>query len=370
MMIPQTADELLAAIDDPTEPWAPNWLDRISDRLALPFLIDPRDVVFTRLMMRILTQVMPFVALLFALPGWWALALALPYVAFIYGRFGGPVMLGLHAVTHRPLFRKPVRGVATLMTHVFPPFWGLTPFAYRTHHVLMHHSENNGDDDLSGTTEYQRDNLKHFGHYWLRFFLFGYWHMASWMLRKDKKGVAKLLLGDAACYGSMIALGFFKPAATLVVFLMPFLMMRYFMMAGNWTEHAFVDSDQPTNSYRNSTCLINTPYNHRCYNAGYHLIHHLRPGCHWGDTPAAFEKFLPRLIEQDAIMFFGVRNNQLIWWKLMSGDYDFLAERLLDLGNRRQSHEEKVAFLKSRTQGQRGEIKGLLERREHAGLVA
>jgi fatty acid desaturase len=368
--LPGTAEELLAAITDPNEPGAPNAFERAVDRLSKPYLVNPNDVVFTRLIARVFTQVFPLAIGLYLLPGWWALALGVPYLAYIYARFAGPIMLGLHAVTHRPLFRKPIRGARRLITHLFPPFWGLTPFAYKVHHVLMHHTENNGDDDLSGTAEYERDNIVHFIHYWFRFFAFGYLHLGSWMLRKDRKGLALLLIGDSICWVGMIALALWKPAATIVVFFLPFLLMRYFMMAGNWTEHAFVDPDAPTNSYTNSTCLINTVYNHRCYNAGYHLVHHIVPGRHWSDTVSAFEKYLPNMIKEDSILFFGVRNNQVIWWKLMLGDYDFLAERLLDLGNRRPGHDEKVAFLKHRAQARRGSLKGLVERREAIAMAA
>lgn len=365
--LPTTADELLASITDPTEPPDPTWYDRIIDRAVRPYLVDERDVVFTRLATRALGLLVPASVGLYLLPGWWAMALLVPYVVLVFVKFAAPVMLALHAVTHRPLFRRPVRGLRRIWTHWLPLYIGVTPFAYKAHHVFMHHTENNGDDDLSGTAEYRRDNVKHFAHYWLRFLLFGYWHMASWMRRRDRKGLALVLLGDAACYALAIGLLFWKPAATLVVFIIPYFMMRYFMMAGNWTEHSFVDVDQPTNSYRNSMNLINTRFNHRCFNAGYHLVHHIVPGRHWADTPDAFAKYLPRMIEEDAILFYGVPSNQTIWWKLMTGNYDYLAERLLDLGNRRPTHEEKVAFLKQRARGQRGRIKGLLERREGLG---
>lgn len=364
--LPTTPEALIASITDPREVAPARGLEKLVDKMALPYLINPQDVIFARLIFRVLTQVFPFAIALFFVPPVWALGLGVLYLTYIYARFAGPIMLGLHAVTHRPLFKKPMRGVSKLITHVFPPLWGLTPFAYEAHHVFMHHSENNGADDLSGTSEYRRDSILHFGHYWLRFFLFGYYHMASWMLRRDKKGLALLLIGDTLCYAAMVGLFFVNPAATLMVFFMPFLMMRFFMMAGTWTEHAFVDATQPDNTYRNSTCLINTRFNHIAYNAGYHLVHHISPGRHWCSTPAAFEKFLPKMIEQESILFYEVPDYLFVWWKLMRKDYNYFADHMLDLDNRWPTKEDKIAFLRSRTQGQRGTIKGLLERREAA----
>ncbi len=364
--LPKTSEELLASITDPTGPGEAKFLCKITDRWAEPHLVNKMDVAFTRLITRFMTQVFPLAIALFCLPGWWALAAGVPYVFFIFLKFAGPVMLGLHAVTHRPLFRKPYRGLSKFITHFFPPFLGLTPFAYKSHHVLMHHKENNGDDDLSGTAEYKRDSPLHFMHYWFRFFAFAYLHMASYMFRRGKKKeLAGLLIGDSLCWVAIAALAYFKPAATIMVFILPFLIMRLAMMAGNWTEHAFVDTSDPTNSYRNSINMINTPYNHVTFNAGYHLVHHIVPGRHWAGTVSAFEKYLPKMIEQNSVLFYGVPDAHVIWWKLMVGDYGYLADHLLDLGNRWETKEEKIAFLKERAQTRRGDkLKGLVELRE------
>lgn len=363
--LPRNAEELLAAITDPTGPDDAKFLCKFTDRMAKPHLVNKKDVVFTRLITRFMTQVFPAAVALYLLPGWWALAAGVPYLVFVFLRFAGPVMLGLHAVTHRPLFRKPYRGLSKFITHLFPPFLGLTPFAYQAHHVVMHHRENNGDDDLSGTAEYQRDSLLHFTHYWFRFFAFAYVHMASYMLRRGKKGqLAGLLIGDTLCWVFFGVLAWFKPAATLMVFIMPFLIMRLAMMAGNWTEHAFVDVEDPTNSYTNSINLINTPYNHITFNAGYHLIHHIVPGRHWASTVAAFEKYLPKMIEERSVLFYEVPDVHVIWFKLMIGDYGYLADHLLDLGGQWPTREDKIAFLRERAQSRRGELKGLLELRE------
>ena len=115
----------------------------------------------------------------------------------------------------------------------------------------------------------------------------------------------------------------------------------------------------------NSTNLLNTRYNHRSFNAGYHLVHHLVPGLHWADTVPWFEKNMQRMIDEDAIFFDGIRNNQQIWWCLMRGDYGFLADHLLDPAGRRPTREERIAFLKGRVQHQAGELKGLMIRVEH-----
>ncbi len=352
-------------ISDPLAPPEPTWLDALSDRWFSPLLVDQRDVVFTRLITRLATQLLPLTVLMYAIPDLWAAILTVPYVAYLFVRFGGPVVLGLHAVTHRPMMKKRHRQWDKVMTHLVPCFMGMPPFAYHSHHVRMHHKMENREDDLSSTAAYQRDHLGHFLHYWARFALFGYYHMASWLLRGERKReVVTMLVGDLAVYLVMIGLTVWKPAAAVATFWVPFVMLRFFLMAGNWTEHAFIDVEHPDDRYRNSTNLLNTPYNHRCYNAGYHMIHHVVPGLHWADTVPYFLKHHAKFVEHDAVMFDGIRNNQQIWWRLMRRDYGFLADHLLDAADRRPDREERIAFLKSRVKPRIGERKGLLERRE------
>jgi hypothetical protein len=352
-------------LTDPTAPAAPGPIEALSDRLVGPYLKDPRDVVFTRLAARMFTQLLPLTVAMYLAPTWLTALLGIPYVAYLFLRFGGPTVLGLHAVTHRPLFIKPHDRYKAVITHVLPLFVGMPPFAYRAHHVLMHHAMENAEDDLTSTAAYQRDKLLHFAHYWLRFAVFGYWHMRSWLIRRGQAHLLwGILLGDLAVYAVALGLLWLDPVAALFTFWIPYAMLRFFLMAGNWTEHAFVDVEAPGDRYRNSTNLLNTPYNHRSYNAGYHLLHHVLPGLHWADTVPTFDKRLPQLVERGAITFDGVRNNQQIWWKLMSGDYGFLADRLVDWDGRWADRDARIAFLKGRVQQTVGTRKGLIERRE------
>ena len=320
--------DVLPPITDPVEPAPPNAFERLVDRFTDGKLMDPRDVILTRTGAEVLAMATPFTILLYLVPTWTLAVLGPAYVAFIFVRFGPRIILGLHAVTHRPLFKKPWRAIDKVWTHVIPMFVGMTPFAYFPHHRMMHHKENCSEDDLSGTAEYQRDNLLHFVHYWLRFAILGYYHMTSWLLRRGHRDVAIRMLAFEALVFAGVGVAFYlAPIPTTFAFIIPFTMLRFFLMAGNWSEHAFVDVEDPTNSWRNSVILMNTPYNHRAYNAGYHLLHHVLPGLHWAKNPDMLHKKLPKLIEEDSIVFNGVKSNQQVWWKLMTGDYGFLADR-------------------------------------------
>jgi fatty acid desaturase len=136
--------------------------------------------------------------------------------------------------------------------------------------------------------------------------------------------------------------------ATLVVLLLPLLSVRILMMIGNWGQHAFVCQEQPENPYRNSITCINTRYNRRCFNDGYHIHHHVHARCHWSDYPAEFEANREEYGRHDAIVFDGVDFFQ-VWVLLMLGRWATLARRFVQLpGAPERSQVEIIDFLKSR----------------------
>jgi fatty acid desaturase len=137
--------------------------------------------------------------------------------------------------------------------------------------------------------------------------------------------------------------------ATLIVFLLPVLAVRMVMMAGNWGQHAFVDAADPANPYRNSITCINLRYNRRCFNDGYHILHHLKPRTHYTEYADEFESNREEYGKQDAIVFNGIDFFQ-VWLFLMLGRWNWLAKRFVQLpGAPRRTEAEVISFLKSRT---------------------
>lgn len=291
---------------------------------------------------------------------WW---LGLLYVPLAFALGAGRYTLMLHAVCHRALFKPKHTLLNAWIPWVIGPLYGHTPTSFYAHHMGMHHPENNLADDLSGTMAYRRDSFQHFMHYWARFFFFGTAHLARYLwLRRRSKLVRSFLVGEVSWYvavGLLLALNW---QATLVTLVVPWLLIRWFMMCGNFAQHAFVDIDDPGNCYRNSTCLVNIPYNHKCYNDGYHIVHHFKPAMHWTEMPGWFLSHLEEFGANDAIVFDGLGNNQAVWWCLMTGNYGKLADHLAQLpGQPLRSREAKMAFLQARVQRQAGAIRGLVQ---------
>jgi fatty acid desaturase len=134
----------------------------------------------------------------------------------------------------------------------------------------------------------------------------------------------------------------------LVVLVVPLLLMRTLMMMGNWTQHSFISQEHPEDPFQSSITCINTRYNRRCFNDGYHILHHIKPRAHWTEHPIEFENALAEYGAHDAIVFDGVDYFQ-IWLCLMFGRWGTLADRFVRLtGAKERSREEVIALLKSR----------------------
>ena len=322
-----------------SSPWYARW--------AAPLLNDPRDVVMVALMMQCGLLAVAGVGLYFSGPYFW-------WLVPVYGvaLFAGLVdrfTLMLHCTSHRQLF-KPRHAMANqIIPWVLSPFLGQTPETYFAHHMGMHHVEENLPDDLSSTMRFRRDRLGDWLQYWGRFMTVGVVDLTRYFSRRGKrKLLRRIVLGEGIYWTSVVVLLFVNPAATFVVFLLPLLVMRTMMMAGNWAQHAFLCAEQPENPLRASITCVGTRYNRRCFNDGYHAVHHVVPRCHWTEHPAEFERNLAEYVRNDAVVFEGVDFFQ-VWFLLMTGNWPRLARAFVRLpGAPARTDAEVVAFLRSR----------------------
>jgi fatty acid desaturase len=321
------------------------------DLFWLRFINDKRDLPFINLLTAIHLTVVPVAIILFTplLTGllWWALALPYFYVAQFYykGRFG----LMFHCICHRKLFKKRYQWLHTYITWLICPLFGHAPEGYHSHHLGMHHIENNLPDDTSSTMGYQRDSLRNFLAYFFNFLFLGVKDTILYLYyHKRRKMYLRFTAGEFAFYIFCIVLGFVNLKAALVVFIIPVLFARLVMMLGNWTQHAFIDSSEPDNLFTSSINCINTPYNNVCWNDGYHIIHHLRPGMHYTDMPNEFLKQAPLFAANKALVFDGLHYLHIFTY-LLTRRYDKLADNLVNINDMFTSSDEAIQLMRDRT---------------------
>ncbi len=312
---------------------------------------DERDLPFVYLTIKITLTLIPLAILLF-IPGipnwlWWVAAIAFSILStFIYK---GPYGLMLHCTSHRCFFERKYNVLNHYLPWVLGPLFGQTPETYYSHHIGMHHPENNMPDDDSCTMYFQRDSFRGFARYFSSFFFAGIYHLARYFIKKNRRNLLiRSVRGEFLFMAMCVGLCFVNWPATLVVFIIPFLTSRIVMMLGNWAQHAFICAGEPDNPYKNSITCINTSYNHQCWNDGYHIGHHLKPSMHWTEYPHHFKKTLDEYVKNEAVVFDGIHYLHVFAY-LMLKRYDLLAKHFVNIGDRFNSDAEVILFLKQRT---------------------
>ena len=338
----------LSAVTDPVYK-APTHQNSFN-QFWIKLINDHRDLPFIYLTIRISLTLLPLgVLLFFPLNNyiWWPLA----FVYFVLNNFiyKGPFGLMLHCTSHRSLFKKKYNKLNNYLPWVMGPFFGQTPETYYSHHLIMHHVENNLEDDLSSTMNYQRDSFPEFMRYFFNFLFIGLYQLTGYFHRRKRLEIRnKVIIGELSFFVICILLCFISIKATIVVFVLPFLVSRFIMMVGNWAQHTFVDYDDPGNCYKNSITCINTSYNHKCWNDGYHINHHLKPAMHFTDYPIHFQQNINEFAENEALVFDGIHFLH-VWWYVMNKNYEKLASHLVNINGMYTDDSEAIALMKSRT---------------------
>ncbi len=326
------------------------------DRFALRFVKDERDLPFAHLIAQMSLTLIPGVVLLFQ-PGilspWDAYSplFAIAYWAALYLLFVDRYILMLHCTSHRPCFYKQHRWLDRWLVWILGPLCGETPETYYAHHMGMHHVEGNLPGDLSSTMRFRRDSIVDFLRYFLRFFFGAMFELGYYHYRRRRYSLLKrMLVGEWSYILVVLSLALFvNLEATLVVFIAPVVTTRFLMMAGNWSQHAFIDPVDPASDYKSSIVCINTRYNRRCFNDGYHVGHHVKANRHWTEMPDDFLDNRARYAAEGSVVFEGIDYFQ-IWVLLMLKRYDVLARHFVELGERQRSKAEIIAYLRARTQ--------------------
>ena len=320
------------------------------DRFLLSLIRDERDLPFVHLTIRITVFMMSLGLALYipGLPIWLFAIMAIGYTLMNNFVFKGPFGLMLHCTSHRKFFKQEYELFNYYLPWIVSPFFGQTPETYASHHVGMHHAENNLPQDESSTMSYQRDSFRDFMRYFGDFLFVGLIRTVGYFKRKNRPTlIRKMVRGELLFYALCVVLCLVNWQATLFVFILPFLISRFIMMLGNWTQHAFIDHTDPGNHYKNSITCINHKYNHKCWNDGYHISHHIRPTMHWTDHPRHLQENVGEYVKNKALIFDGM-DFLVIFIHLMNKRYEVLADKLVNLGAW-ESKEEMIGTMKEGT---------------------
>jgi fatty acid desaturase len=327
-------------LTDPTE--APTYSDGPLSRWCKRALYEARDEVFVRLTIKVIALMSAAMVGLYFVRHW---AAAVAYLG-LWAYYSAPVILMLHNTMHRPFIRRP-RWLNQIHPYVMSFYIGI-PTGYAVHHIGMHHVEDNMPEDLSSTMRYRRDSFLHFLAYFSRFFFLIIIELPLYLWRKRRRTMAKkALLGELGHTLVMAAALRLDVRFGVVAFVIPFCMVRFLMMVGNWGQHAFVNHERKNDGLANSITCINAGYNHRAFNDGYHVGHHLKATRHWTEMPQDLHDNREKYARAGAIVFEGL-DFFLVSVLLWTGQWRVLAKRFVRLDGVPRSDEEVIAMLKAR----------------------
>jgi fatty acid desaturase len=263
----------------------------------------------------------------------------------------GPYTLMLHNTSHRPFFNRKNEIWNKYIPWFLGIFMGQSPDLYFIHHMGMHHNEGNMPDDKSSTMPFQRDSFIGFLHYYFRFMFIGIIELAQYFFGKNKKSIGSRAAIKEYTYTIILVLFcfFINLGATMAVFVIPLIFVRLGMMSGNWGQHSFVDANNPGNDYTSSITCINSTYNKKCFNDGYHIGHHLVPNMHWTDMPVELQENIQKYADNKSLIFDGL-DFHMVWLNLMLKRYKWLASHIVNInGDTFKSEEEVIEIMKQRT---------------------
>lgn len=215
------------------------------------------DVVFlTHIIMYFTTSVPSAIYLFYDFHYWHGIAHVLMQVWY-----SGAFTLMMHNHIHNNgVLQKSFSAFDWTFPYILEPLMGHTWDSYYYHHVKAHHVEGNGPDDLSSTIRYQRDSALAFLQYEMRFLLLCWYDLTKYFVVKGKyKLASRVFVTEMFSYTYMLLLARWTPKPATFVLIIPFVIMRIGLMAGNWGQHALVDEVDPNSDFRSSITLIDVP---------------------------------------------------------------------------------------------------------------
>jgi len=227
-------------------------------RIGQKIVRHPTDVVFLTHLIIIFITVVPSAIYLYIINfNYFHAVLHTCWAGFCMGPF---TLLMHNHIHNNGVLSKQFWWLDAAFPYILEPLMGHSWDSYYYHHVKHHHVEGNNPDDLSSTVRYQRDEPYDFLCYVARFCFFISLELPIYFVRKGK--FARAFKAAVSEYGSYAMFYFMAKVnfrATLFVMLIPFSLLRFAMMVGNFGQHALVDEIEPDSDFRSSITLIDVP---------------------------------------------------------------------------------------------------------------
>jgi len=286
---------------------------------------------------------------------WWLA----PHLVTTWVVMGQRFILAMHYAAHRPLFSpKHLGRFAAAALNVFPQvvlsnFYGMPCGTYYVHHCIMHHQANNFFPyDISSTMPYQRDSPFHFVAYVINFMIHTMLYLPFYAFRKRRFDVGVAVAFCVAVYLAAFPLLYqTMPYFFITNFAISFVLGPFALMLGNYSQHIFVDPNNPQSNYGLACNHLNAPFNMLTFNDGYHITHHVSSITHWSEMPLHFIQHIDQYEKGGAILFKGIPFDD-VTFNVFAGEKGLrrLASKVIQITPEHLSEDELVALFRKRLQ--------------------
>lgn len=220
------------------------------------------------------------------------------------------------------------------------------PYHYTVEHLVIHHAENNGWDDVQSTLRYDRKSFLDFCEFALSLGLqvtFSFSWYAYLAKRNLKKPIRLIIKGQIIRYSTITILLFFNPVAAALLIFVPILSgVPRAVSIFFW--HGLVDTKDPNNIYTNTINIDEQTG----MGFGWHVEHHLRPGTHWFNQTAQARQDTSIYGSNGVITYIPTPELQHLFLQAMwRRRFDLLAERCLPTDN--HQHGTLASLIETRT---------------------
>ncbi|CAD7932722.1 unnamed protein product [Amoebophrya sp. A120] len=177
-------------------------------------------------------------------------------------------------------------------------FHGVVPGTFTISHIFNHHRHENSYQDVYCTAYRPRDSFKNFVKYLPSWFCYSsnlstIWFFLTAENKKERKQKKAFELIFWTTYYFLFILACFSLSKSTAIFTSATLIFAFFeanilLAMVNWVWHGFIDEEDPTNAYVNSTTIVDGL--NFTLKEEYHVVHHQYPGIHWSKHEQMYEK--------------------------------------------------------------------------------
>ena len=197
-----------------------------------------------------------------------------------------------HHHQHAPTFKTVVPN--RILEFFYALHTGVTTNLWVLHHVHGHH--NNFLDQEKDESRWRRSDGTQMGEleYSLKITATAYYrgYQVGKSFPKEQRDFVVFSVITFAILCGLIA---YKPAAGILLFLLPMIMGLFLTAWATYEHHAGLNTD---NEFEASFNNLNRWYNLFTGNLGYHTAHHHKGGLHWSKLPQLHEKIKHKIPDE------------------------------------------------------------------------